>query len=198
MMTLAARHLTMEELEEGLKEIAGSPKDEGVLELIVRRPAVNAREVLTVGELDVNVGLVGDTWGMRSSARTADGSPHPDMQLNIMNARTVALIATMKERWPLSGDQLFIDLDLTPENLPAYTRLAIGTAVIEVTPEPHLGCGKFVERFGVAAMKFVNSPTGRRYNLRGINAKVVQSGTIRVGDVARKLLVAEGTGAIQA
>jgi hypothetical protein len=198
MMTLAARHLTMEELEEGLKEIARSPKDEGVLELIVRRPAVNAREVLTVGELDVNVGLVGDTWAKRSSARTPDGSPHPDMQLNIMNARTVALIATMKERWPLSGDQLFIDLDLTPENLPAYTRLAIGTAVIEVTPEPHLGCGKFVERFGVAAMKFVNSPTGRRYNLRGINAKVVQSGTIRVGDVARKLLVAEGTGAIQA
>ena len=187
MMTLAARHLTIEELEEGLPEIARSPKDEGVLELIVRRPAVNAREVLTVGELDMDAGLVGDTWAKRSSARTPDGSPHPDMQLNIMNARTVALIATMKERWPLSGDQLFIDLDLTPENLPAYTRLAIGTAVIEVTPEPHLGCGKFVERFGVAAMKFVNSPTGRRYNLRGINAKVVQSGTIRVGDVARKL-----------
>jgi len=186
MMTMVARHLTMEELEEGLEEIARAPKDEGVLQLIVRRPAVNAREVLAVGELDVETGLVGDTWRRRSSARTPDGTPHPDMQLNIMNARTIALIATVKERWPLAGDQLFIDLDLTPENLPAHTRLAIGTAVIEVTPEPHLGCGKFVERFGVDAMKFVNSPTGRRYNLRGINARVVQSGTIRVGDIARK------------
>jgi MOSC domain-containing protein YiiM len=186
MMTIAARHLTMEELEEGLEEIARAPKDEGVLQLIVRRPTVNAREVLAVGELDVETGLVGDTWHKRSSARTPDGSPHPDMQLNIMNARTIALIATLKERWPLAGDQLFIDLDLTPENLPPHTRLAIGTAVIEVTPEPHLGCGKFVERFGVDAMKFVNSPTGRRYNLRGINARVVQSGTIRVGDIARK------------
>lgn len=186
-MTMTARHLTMEELENGLEEIGRSPKDEGVLELIVRRPAVNAREVLAVGELDVDAGLVGDTWGRRSSARTPDGSPHPDMQLNIMNARTAALIATMKERWPLSGDQLFIDLDLTLENLPAHTRLTIGTAVIEVTPEPHLGCGKFLERFGVDAMKFVNSQIGRRYNLRGINAKVVQAGTIRIGDVARKV-----------
>jgi hypothetical protein len=183
---MVARHLTMEELEEGLAEIARSPKDEGVLELIVRRPKVNAREVLDVGELDVETGLVGDTWNRRVSSRSRNRSPHPDMQLNIINARAIALIATAKERWPLAGDQLYVDLDLAPENLPAGTRLALGSAVIEVTPEPHTGCGKFVERFGVDAMKFVNSPTGRRYNLRGINARVVQSGTIRVGDVARK------------
>jgi MOSC domain-containing protein YiiM len=186
-MTTAPRHLMTEELEKGLDEIRKSPRDEGVLELIVRRPTVGARELLKVGELDVNSGLVGDTWIARASARTQDGSPHPDMQLNIMNARTIALIARTKERWSLAGDQLFIDLDLTPENLPPHTRLALGTAVIEVTEQPHTGCGKFVERFGVDAMKFVNSPTGRRYNLRGINARVVRSGTIRVGDVARKL-----------
>jgi hypothetical protein len=187
MMTMVVRHLTMEELEEGLEEIRKSPKDEGALELIVRRPAVNAREVLAVGELDVDAGLVGDTWSRRASARTMTRSPHPDTQLNVMNARTIALIAQAKDRWSLAGDQLYIDLDLTPENLPPGTRLALGAAVIEVTPEPHTGCGKFVERFGVDAMKFVNSSVGRRYNLRGINAKVVQSGTIRVGDVARKL-----------
>ena len=186
-MATVARHLTMEELQEGLAEIARSPKDEGVMELIVRRPAVNAREVLRVGELDIEAGLVGDTWSRRKSSRTPDRTPHPDMQLNVMNARTIALIATVRERWPLAGDQLYVDLDLTPANLPPGTRLALGSAVIEVTPEPHTGCGKFVERFGVDAMKFVNSPTGRRYNLRGINAKVVQSGTIRVGDLARKL-----------
>ena len=187
-MTTVARQLTWEELEAGLDHIIASPKDEGRLELIVRRPAVDAREVLAVGELDVQAGLVGDTWGKRASARMPDGSPHPDMQLNIMNARTIALLADSRERWPLAGDQLFIDLDLTPENLPPGTRLRIGSAVIEVTDQPHLGCGKFVARFGVDAMKFVNSSLGRRYNLRGINAKVVQSGTIRVGDVARKLV----------
>jgi MOSC domain-containing protein YiiM len=117
----------------------------------------------------------------------ADRSPHPDMQINVMNARTIGLIATTRDRWHLSGDQLFIDMDLTSENLPPGTRLALGTAVIEVTEQPHLGCGKFVARFGVDAMKFVNSSVGRRYNLRGINAKVVQSGTIHVGDAVRKL-----------
>src|SRR5687768_2041331 len=165
MMTIAVPHLTWEQLEAGLDHIINSPKDAGVLELSVRRPAVNAREVLTAGELDVEIGLVGDTWNQRSSARTTDGSPHPDMKLNVMNARTVALIAGPTERWPLAGDQLFIDLDLTLENLPAGTRIGLGAAVIEVSPQPHLGCAKFVSRFGVDAMKFVNSPVGRRYNL---------------------------------
>ncbi len=139
------------------------------------------------GQLDKDVGLVGDTWFRRSSSRTADGSPHPDMQLNIMNARVIALLAQDKERWPLAGDQLFIDLDLTERNLPAGTRLALGSAVIEVTSQPHTGCEKFVARFGANATKFVNSPEGKQLRLRGINAKVVQAGTIRVGDLARKL-----------
>lgn len=186
-MTMTVKHLTTEELEAGLDHISRSPADSGVLELIVRRPAIGVREVLATGELDVRTGLVGDTWHQRASSRMKDGSPHPDMQLNIMNARTIALIATSRERWQLAGDQLFIDLDLTPENLPPWTRLAIGSAVIQVTDQPHTGCAKFVQRFGVDAMKFVNSTVGRRFNLRGINARVVQAGTIRVGDVVRKL-----------
>lgn len=186
-MGFVARHLTLRELEDGLDEIRQSPRDAGVLELIVRRPAVGAREVLPVADLDVHAGLVGDTWGQRASSRTSDGSPHPDMQLNLINARAIALIAGTRERWPLAGDQLYLDLDLASENLPAGTRLALGTAVIEVTPQPHTGCRKFVQRFGAEAMKFVNSPVGRRYNLRGINAKVVQPGTIAVGDVARRI-----------
>lgn len=186
-MGFVARYLTLRELENGLDEIRQSPRDAGVLELIVRRPAVGAREVLPVADLDVYAGLVGDTWGQRASSRTSDGSPHPDMQLNLMNARAIALIAGSRERWPLAGDQLYLDLDLASEGLPPGTRLAIGTAVIEVTAEPHTGCRKFVQRFGAEAMKFVNSPVGRRYNLRGINAKVVQPGTIAVGDVARRL-----------
>src|SRR5262245_11054516 len=186
-MTMVVKHLTTQELEAGLSEIRQSPKDEGALQLIVRRPSVGAREELAVGELDIVEGLVGDTWRLRQSKRTADGSPHPDMQLNIMNARVVNLVAQDRQRWALAGDQLFVDLDLTAENLPPGTRLAIGSAIIEVTPEPHTGCGKFVERFGVEAMTFVNSDLGRSMRLRGLNAKVVQSGTVRVGDVAKKI-----------
>ena len=181
------RHLTMEELEAGLDDIRRSPKDEGALELIVRRPSVGERESLAEGELDVVQGLVGDTWKTRASRRSKDGLAHPDMQINIMNARVIALVAQERERWHLAGDQLFVDLDLSVENLPPGTRLAVGSAVIEVTPEPHTGCEKFVSRFGVDAMKFVNSPLGRQLNLRGINAKVVQPGVIRVRDVAKKI-----------
>jgi MOSC domain-containing protein YiiM len=109
------------------------------------------------------------------------------MQLNIMNSRVIALLAQNKGRWQLAGDQLFIDLDLSAENLPPGSRLAIGSSVIQVTAEPHTGCKKFVERFGAAALKFVNSSTGRQLGLRGINAKVVQPGVVRVGDVVKKV-----------
>ena len=186
-MISVARHLTTAELDAGLDAIRASPREAGVLEMIVRRPAVGVREILEEGELDLARGLVGDTWHTRGSRRTPDGSPHPDMQLNIMGSRAAALVAQRKDRWALAGDQLFVDLDLSEKNVPAGTRLAVGSAVLEVTAQPHTGCQKFVERFGREAMMFVNSPIGRELHLRGINARVVQPGVIRVGDVVRKI-----------
>jgi len=186
-LELIARHLTTAELEAGLDEIRRAPRDEGTLELIVRRPEVDEREVLDAGELNLEVGLVGDSWITRGSSRTPDGSAHPDMQLNIMNSRVTALVAQHKDRWQLAGDQLYLDLDLSEGNLPAGSRFAIGAAVIEVSPQPHLGCRKFVSRFGLEAMQFVNSPLGRQLRLRGINARVVSAGVIYVGDVVRKI-----------
>ncbi|MBX3010443.1 MAG: MOSC domain-containing protein [Caldilineaceae bacterium] len=182
-------HLTTAELEAGLALIRQSPKENGTLSLIVRRPVAEAREVLQEGQLDATEGLVGDNWRTRGSSRTADGSAHPEMQLNLMNTRAIDLIAQDKARWPLAGDQLFVDLDLSVENLPPGTRLAIGSAIIAVTPVPHTGCKKFVARFGLDAMLFVNSPVGKELHLRGINAKVVQAGTIRVGDLVKKLTI---------
>jgi len=180
-------HLTTSELEAGLEEIGRSPKDGGVLEMIVRRPQVGERDILQEGQLDLVDGLVGDSWKNRKSRRTADGTPHPDMQLNLMNSRVVALVSQDKSRWHLAGDQLFVDFDLSEANVPAGTKLAIGSAVIEVTAQPHTGCGKFVERFGLDAMKFVNSPEREHLHLRGINARVVQPGVLRVGDTISKL-----------
>jgi hypothetical protein len=186
-MMIAAQHLTMEHLEAALDVIRQSPKDEGVLELIVRRPQTEQREVLQEGNLDTVEGLVGDNWRTRGSSRSADGSAHPDTQINIMNARVIALVAQEKERWPLAGDQLYIDLDLSAANVPPGTKLALGSAVLEVTAQPHTGCKKFMARFGEDALKFISSPVGKELQLRGINARVIQSGVIRVGDVVKKL-----------
>ena len=179
--------LTKEELEAGLDQIRQSPKDQGKLELIVRRPEENKREVLEEGQLDLVEGLVGDNWRTKGSSRTTNGLGHPDMQLNVMNARAVAHLAQSKDRWQLAGDQLYVDFDLSEENLSAGDQLVIGTAIIEVTEIPHNGCKKFVERFGLEAMKFVNSPIGKQLHLRGINAKVVQPGMIKTGDVISKV-----------
>jgi hypothetical protein len=177
------KHLTANELEAGLPHVLDSPKDGGILKLIVQRPAVGERVAVKTGFLSMEDGLVGDSWKSRGGPMTGDGSPHRDMQLNIMNARAAALVAEASGRWQLAGDQLYIDLDLSQDNLPSGTRLAIGSAIVEVTPVPHTGCRKFVERFGIDAMKFVNSELGRQHNLRGINARVVSSGVIAVGDV---------------
>ena len=154
--------------------------------MIVSRPRTGEREILERAELDIELGLVGDNWQARGSSMTENGAAHPEMQLNLMSSRAIELIAAERSRWQLAGDQLFVDLDLSGENLPPGTRLAIGSAIIEVTAEPHTGCKKFVDRFGLEAMKFVNSPMGRELNLRGINAKVVKAGTVVVGDVINK------------
>jgi hypothetical protein len=181
------RHLSMEELEAGLAYIREAPQNAGVIDMIVRRPRIGAREVLDLAELSVSEGLVGDNWQTRGSTATANGLSHPEMQINIMNSRVIALVAQDRERWPLAGDQLFIDMDLAADNLPKGTRLALGSAVIEITGIPHNGCKKFVERFGLEAMKFVNSGIGKQLHLRGVNAKVVQAGVVLSGEIARKV-----------
>jgi len=172
-------HLDFSTLEAGLDEIRESPLDDGKVELIVRRPREDEREILTEAYLYPEGGLVGDDWLRRN--------PNPLAQITVMNVRAVALLAQARERWPLAGDQLYVDLDISLANLPAGTRLAIGEAVLEISEKPHTGCAKFQARFGRDAMLFVNSPVGRQLCLRGVNARVVRPGVIRVGDVARKV-----------
>ena len=182
----SANHRTKEELEAGLHEIFRAPREVGTLEMIVRRPAVDEREVVEEAQLDAFAGLVGDSWLSRGSRSTPDGKAHPDMQLNVMNARVVSLLASVREHWSLAGDQFYVDFDLSVENLPVGTRLAIGSAVIEVTAPPHTGCAKFAQRFGAEATRFVNSPMGKQFRFRGLNAKVVQPGVVRAGDAIKK------------
>ncbi len=183
----APMHATLAQLDAGLAEVRRSPTDEGRIELIVRRPGEDEREVVVEARLDTDEGLVGDSWHARGGGgSTEEGSAYPDMQLTLMNARAAALVAGDPDRRPLAGDQLYVDLSLSGENLPPGTRLEVGEALIEVTAEPHRGCGKFAKRFGLDALRFVNSATGRELNLRGVNAKVLAGGVVRTGDSIRK------------
>ena len=177
----------MTALEAGLDSVRAAPSLHGTLELIACRPATEERELLGEAYLDLDEGLAGDIWAERPSQRT--GAPNPDAQVTVMSARAAALVAGGDDPhdWAQAGDQLYVDLDLSEENLPAGCRLDIGEAVLEVTADPHLGCGKFVKRFGVDAMKLVNSPKGRELRLRGVNTRVVVPGRVRTGDPVRKL-----------
>ena len=180
-------HLSTAELDAALPAIREAPADGGVVELIVRRPASGEREVVEAAELDVAVGLVGDIWKDKPSRKMGNGQPNPLAQLTLINTRAIAAVSPEESRRPLAGDQIHVDLDLSERNLPPGTRLAVGSAVIEVTDDPHTGCAKFVERFGKDAMRWVNSRDGRALRLRGMNCRVLESGTVRRGDVVKKL-----------
>ena len=180
-------HLDRSALEERVDEVRSSPAGHGRVELIVRRPAIDEREVLDEARLDTAVGLIGDNWSTKGSSSMPDGSSNPEAQITLMNSRAAALIAGDRERWALAGDQLFVDFDISATNVPPGTRLELGSAVVEVTAKPHTGCHKFSARFGSDAWRFVNSPIGRELSLRGINAKVVRPGTVRPGDTIRKI-----------
>jgi hypothetical protein len=184
---MAVRQLSTAELEQGLDHILQSPRDDGTLELIVKRPDTDQRESVAAARLDTEQGLIGDSWFGRGNRHMPDGAADPQRQLTVMNFRVAALVAVDPARRELAGDQLYLDLDLSTENLPPGTRLSIGSAIIEVTEPPHTGCKKFAARFGNDAVVFVNSGRGKKLNFRGINAKVIQSGDIKIGDVASKV-----------
>ena len=183
-----SEHLTVSELEALAAEVRMSPPDNGVVELIVARPGEDERAALSEGRLDADCGLVGDNWDQRASTRTDDGGPHPDMQLNIINSRFSDGIARGEHDLRiLAGDQIHVDLDLSEANIPPWTKLAIGEAVIEITDQPHTGCAKFVRRFGLEAQRFTRTEVGDELHLRGVNARVHTPGAIRQGDTIRKL-----------
>ncbi|HAW52085.1 MAG TPA: MOSC domain-containing protein [Flavobacteriales bacterium] len=180
-------HKSTAELEEKLDYIRKSPSNNGVLNLIVRRPDVDMREELERAVLNPEEGLVGDSWVKRPGSKTNDNSPNRDMQLTIMNSRAIDVICDDKSSWKEAGDQLFIDLNLEETNLPSGSQLSIGSAIVQVTSIPHNGCKKFARRFGVDAVVFVNSETGKKLHLRGINARVVKPGIIQKGDLVCKV-----------
>lgn len=178
---------TDRDFEPFLEEVRAAPRASGRLQLIVRRPAVDKREVITSAVLDPTVGLVGDGWFERGSSRTPNGRANPESQVTLINTRVLRAIEPDEARWPLAGDQLYVDFDLGQEALPAGSQIAVGSAVLVVSEQPHTGCAKFSARFGSDALRWINSPDGRQLRMRGMNARVVGGGTIRTGDAVRRV-----------
>jgi hypothetical protein len=177
-------HRTTAELERHLDEIFAAPMDAGPVEMIVRRPSENRREVVETAELTTHSGLLGDNWLHRVDE---SGEPHMSAQRTLMSARVAETGAVTRDRWPLAGDQIYVDLDISHENLPAGSRLRVGDAVIEISDVPHTGCTKFAARFGKDALRFANVGPGRDHRFRGVNAFVVEDGVVAVGDKVVKL-----------
>lgn len=172
---------------DGMDHIAGAPRDAGPVLMIVRRPDRGARQEMTAARIDPRVGLIGDNWAVKGSQKTKDGSSDPDKQVTIMSSRVIDLLTDGdRSCWGLAGDQLYVDLNLDPSNLPAGSRLAVGPAILQISDKPHLGCAKFADHFGVDALRFVNIGPGRHGNFRGLNARVVTGGTVTVGDPVSK------------
>ncbi len=188
-MTL--NHLNMFQLESGLDHILNAPKDNGIVQMIVSRPKIEVRKILNVAKLDKEFGLDGDNWNDRGNSSMPDNCPDIEAQLTIMNSRVISLMTSSSDEWPLAGDQLYIDMDLSRNNLVPGSQIKIGSAVVEVSEKPHTGCKKFSSRFGLDALKFISTPSGRELCLRGINTRIVQSGVVQTGDVVKKHNVKE-------
>lgn len=173
----------LQALNAGLPDIIASPKDSGRVALIVRRPAPGEREVLAEAGLDPESGLAGDSWKVRKEP----GAANPETQITLMNTRAISLLAGSPDRWSLAGDQFYVDLDLSEDNLPPGTLLSIGTAILRISTLPHTGCAKFNEWFGKDARNFVSSREGLRLRLRGVHASVAKAGTVKTGDTVKKI-----------
>ena len=171
--------LTVEELEARWEQTEKSPQDMGTVEMIVRRPKPEQREELESATFTAEAGLAGDDWLRRSA--------DPEAQITMMNSRLIHLLAGDKSRWAEAGDQLFVDLDISQDNLPPGTQLQIGEVVMEVSPLPHTGCTKFARRFGGAARKWIMSEVGEQERRRGVYTRVIQDGLIKLGDRIKKL-----------
>ncbi len=168
-----AHHLALADLTAGYAQLPANPTEHGKVTLICQRRADGTRIYPSSAHLSRSEGLHGDAWSSRPPR-------DPNCQVTVINSGVAELIAN-GQPLGLFGDNLFVTLDLSDRNLPAGSRLQVGTAVAEVTSEPHDGCAKFHARFGAAALRFVQDRRTRSRNLRGIHWRIIQDGDVHVG-----------------
>ena len=177
-------HLSGDEIAARLGALPAPGKDEGAIALVVVRPEAGERLVPARCRLTPEGGVEGDRW-LKNENRL------PAAQISVMRADVAQVIAN-GQALSLFGDNLLVELDLSPENLPAGARLSVGSALCEVTDKPHTGCAKFVDRFGQAARDATSADAFKSWRLRGIYLRVVEGGEVGPGDRVR--VISRGAG----
>ena len=180
-------HRSRAELEASLDHIKNAPKDAGSVALIVVRPQHGERRTPASVHISTEHGVAGDRWSKGCWLETEDGEPHPSVQVNLMSVRAAKAIAGEIKNWKAAGNNFFVDIDMSPENLPPGTRLRLGSAEIEISAQANKGCQKFIDRYGRDACVFVNVGPGWANRTRGLYARVIKNGEVRLGDMLQKL-----------
>jgi hypothetical protein len=180
------KHRTRAEIEAGIGPVLQSPAEGAAVEALFSRPAPGKRLDLPALEVSVSGGIAGDHWSLGCWKTLPDGSPDPDVQVSLMNRRMLHLIAGARDNWARAGNNIIVDMDLSIDNLPIGQRLRVGTAELEIGPVANTGCDFFIERYGRDACVFVNTGIAKQKRLRGVYARVVKDGQIRIGDIIRK------------
>ena len=173
---------TFDELEALWSAAAPPPRERGTVRLLCVRRAPSEHVTPEAVEVTVEEGLVGDRW-----SRATDHQPDPEAQVTLMMAGVAELVAAGEQPLHEAGDNILVDYDISVDNLPAGSRLRIGEAVLEVSVSPHTGCSKFSGRFGQDALRWVNWRYWRERRLRGVNCRVISSGTVRLGDSIERI-----------
>lgn len=172
------------ELDDGRSRLPPSPRDRGRVEQVCVRPALDERFFPEELHLCPRRGAIGDRWEHRTWMYLPDGRPDPRVQLAIAHAPTIAWVHALSGNAHHPGDTLLVDLDLHANNLPAGSRLRVGTAVIEISDVENDGCAKFAARHGSEIRAWMAAPENRTRRLRGVFARVLQEGVVRAGDFA--------------
>jgi hypothetical protein len=167
------RHLDRRGLLDALEQLPAAPLDAGKVDLMVARGDQGER-ILHRHAILTSGGMPGDRWS--SSSKYG-----PEFQLATTRTDFARVVAN-GQPLELHGDNLFLTLDLSTRNLPTGSLLRVGEALLRVTPQAHNGCKKWVQRFGLACMKFNLEPEYQEHHLRGIYLQVVEPGRVALDD----------------
>lgn len=170
------------ECDAALPHILAAPRDGAAIDSLCFRPAYGERRFPDQLHLTVAGGIADERWLKAPWLTLPDGSPDPRIQVSILPRRVMDLCWRDRDTTVHPGDTMVADLDMSEANLPAGTRLRVGSAVLEVSDKFNTGCAKWRDRYGADSLAWINHKPNRPLRLRGVLCRIVQDGVINASD----------------